>query len=165
MALDFFDRDQTLLDSGNKKASQCRYNFIFSADKAFKEKLSRLAEVLGVNNAEKNMREVIEKALDLALDRKDPKKKLEQGSRREKLMERKKSCPAENNSDPSKNRSRYIPSEVRERVLERASYRCEFRGPKGYRCTQRTGLEIDHKDPFARGGLVHRSSRREQSEQ
>jgi hypothetical protein len=46
-------------------------------------------------------------------------------------------------------RSRYLPAEVRERVLERAGYRCEFRGPDGTRCTSRTGLEIEHTKPFA----------------
>ena len=53
------------------------YNFQFSANKDFKEKLLRLAEVLGIESSEKNMQEVFEKALDLALDRKDTKKKLE----------------------------------------------------------------------------------------
>ena len=45
--------------------------------------------------------------------------------------------------------SRYIPSEVRERVLERAGYQCEYRGPDGVRCSCRTGLQIEHTKPFA----------------
>ena len=53
------------------------YNFRFSADKDFKDKLERLAEVVGIQNAQKNMAEIIEKALDIALEKKDPKKKLE----------------------------------------------------------------------------------------
>ena len=48
--------------------------------------------------------------------------------------------------------SRYIPSSVRERVLERACYQCEFTGTGGVRCSSRTGLEIDHIDPYAKGG-------------
>ncbi len=50
--------------------------------------------------------------------------------------------------------SRYIPSSVRERVLERACYQCEFTGTGGARCSARTGLEIDHIDPYAKGGGV-----------
>ncbi len=50
--------------------------------------------------------------------------------------------------------SRYIPSSVRERVLERACYQCEWTGPGGVRCSARTGLEIDHVDPYAKGGGV-----------
>ncbi len=48
--------------------------------------------------------------------------------------------------------SRYIPSSVRERLLERAGYRCEFRGPGGVRCTARTRLEVDHIHPVGKGG-------------
>ena len=44
-------------------------------------------------------------------------------------------------------RSRYIPSSVREHLLEHAGYRCEFRGPGGVRCTARTRLEVDHPIP------------------
>ncbi len=50
--------------------------------------------------------------------------------------------------------SRYIPSSVRERVLERACYQCEFTGTGGVRCSARTGLEIDHIHPYAKGGGV-----------
>jgi hypothetical protein len=46
-------------------------------------------------------------------------------------------------------RSRYLPAEIRERVLERAGHRCEFMGPDGTQCTSRTGLEIEHTKPFA----------------
>ncbi len=48
--------------------------------------------------------------------------------------------------------SRYIPSSVRERLLERAGYQCEFRGPGGVRCTARTRLEVDHINPIGKGG-------------
>jgi 5-methylcytosine-specific restriction endonuclease McrA len=48
-----------------------------------------------------------------------------------------------------KAQSRYIPSEVRERVFKRASYQCQYRGIDGRRCSSRTGLEIDHQRPFA----------------
>jgi 5-methylcytosine-specific restriction endonuclease McrA len=36
--------------------------------------------------------------------------------------------------------------------MEMASYRCEYHGPSGTRCTARAGLEIDHIEPYARGG-------------
>ena len=136
------------------------FNFRFSADRAFKEKLVRLAQVLGIENAQNNMQEVLEKALELALDRKDPKKKLERRIKRERLRERGKSSPAEENSESSMKRSRYIPDRVRELVLERASYCCEYRGPDGLQCTQRTGLAIDHIKPFARGGSNCKSNLR-----
>ena len=59
------------------------YNFRFSAGRDLKEKLERLAEVLGIANSTGRMPEVIEKALDLALEKKDPKRKLERRRKRE----------------------------------------------------------------------------------
>ena len=53
------------------------FNFRFSADQDFKDKFERLVEVLGVENAQKRMAAILEKALDIALEKKDPKKKLE----------------------------------------------------------------------------------------
>ena len=37
-------------------------------------------------------------------------------------------------------------------MLERAEYRCEFVGPSGVRCVERTGIEVDHVEPFGMGG-------------
>ena len=54
-------------------------------------------------------------------------------------------------SSPEKG-SRYIPSPVRERVLERAGYQCEWTGTGGVRCSARAGLEIDHIRSYAKGG-------------
>jgi hypothetical protein len=45
--------------------------------------------------------------------------------------------------------SRHVPDAVRDRVLERAGYQCEFVGPDGTRCTARTNLGIDHTRAFA----------------
>ena len=51
------------------------FNFRFSADRKFKEKFERLAEVLGVENPLQHMAEILERALDIALDKKDLKRK------------------------------------------------------------------------------------------
>ena len=134
------------------------YNFRFAADGEFKKKFERLAEVLGVENPQKNMAEVFEKAVDLSLENKDPKKKLErrlerkrrqsestEKSRPDEILAPATALPAEE----EKVKSRHIPSEVRERVHSRARYQCEYRGLDGTRCSSRTGLEIDHQRPFA----------------
>ena len=132
-------------------ARQDLFNFRFSADRKFKEKFERLAEVLGVENPLQHMAEIMERALDIALDKKDLKRKrarrLERKAKRRGETHREKTCP-----DKISN-SRYIPSAVRERVHERAGQQCEFQGPDGTRCRSRTGLEIEHQRPFA----LHRS--------
>jgi hypothetical protein len=69
------------------------------------------------------MAEIMEQALDIALDKKDLKRKrarrLERTSRNSDNF-RQKSCPGKISA-----KSRYIPSHVRERVHERAGYQCE----------------------------------------
>jgi hypothetical protein len=96
------------------------------------------------------MTDVFEKAMDISLDKKDPKRKRERRLERERKRSAasKKSRPDEISQD-EKAKSRYIPSEVRERVFERAGYQCEFRSADGTRCSSRTGLEIEHERPFA----------------
>ncbi len=60
--------------------------------------------------------------------------------------------PTHHPGDGSVVRSRHIPAVIRERVLERAGYRCEHSNGNGVRCSQRTGLNIDHVQPYALEG-------------
>ena len=125
-------------------ATADEFNFRFSADRNFKDKFERLAEVLGVENAQKHMAEILEKAIDIALEKKDPKKKLE---RRQKRAKAKSSLnEITKNDEPAK--SRYITPEVSERVYARAGYQCEYKAADGRRCNSRTGLQIEHVRPF-----------------
>ncbi len=126
------------------------FNFRFAADRGFKEKFERLAEVLGVENPLTHMATVLEQALDAALDQKDPKRK-----RQRRLEKARRRNTAEGKSRPDEiseeapAESRYISSEVQERLHERADYQCEYRAADGTRCTARAGLEIEHERPFA----------------
>ena len=147
------------------------YNFRFAAGKGLKEKLVRLAEVLGIENPDRHLAEIVERALDLALEKKDPQQKHERRLERERqrTFSAAESCPgkisdkaaeiadkareisakeiSDKNCVPAE--SRYIAAEVRERVLERVGYQCQYTSPQGTRCTSRTGLEIEHAKPFA----------------
>jgi hypothetical protein len=129
-----------------------QFNFRFTADRKFKEKFERLAEVLGVENPLQHMAKILEQALDIALDKKDLKRKrarrLERQARRP-VTARPKSRPDEIFPVKQRGNSRYIPSEVRERVHDRAGHQCEYVAPDGTRCRSRTGLEIEHQRPFA----------------
>ena len=122
------------------------FNFRFAADRKFKEKFERLAEVLGVENPLLHMTEIMEQALDIALDKKDLKRK------RARRLERQTKTGDQPRPGKVASRSRYIPSEVRERVHDRAGYQCEYRGRDGTRCRARTVLQIEHLRPFALSG-------------
>ena len=146
-------------------ATEARYNFRFSAGADFTEKFTRLAEVLGIESPHTHLEEIFDLALESALDKKDPKRKLERRRKREAKKETPRDPrPGEAATKTAKPRhedetagsgsespavTRYIPSEVRERVLERAGYRCQYRSPDGARCSSRTGLEVEHTKPFA----------------
>jgi hypothetical protein len=134
-------------------ATPTSYNFRFTADREFKDKFERLAEVLGVPNPLPHMAEILKQALDLALDKKDMKRKLERRkarqAKREDKTSQEKSRPDEIFGGAEYADSRYLSSEVQERVHARAGHQCEFRGPDGTRCRARTGLEIEHEKPFA----------------
>ena len=89
------------------------YNIRFSAEEAFKKKFERLAEVLGVHNPHRQMATLLEKALDIALEKKDPQQRLE---RRERRARAQKSSPR-----PAKERAGHrIPSEEDFLLVERA---------------------------------------------
>jgi hypothetical protein len=144
-----------------------RYNFRFSAGNEFTEKFERFAEVLGMESPHNHLEEIFDRAIEIALDKKDPKRKLARRREREAKKETSRPpCPGEAVKETatkevatrdesaeaaSGNRAvtRYVPSEVRERVLERAGYQCQYRGPDGVRCSCRIGLEVEHTKPFA----------------
>jgi len=64
----------------------------------------------------------------------DPKKKLQRRRKREPAAASR-SNEVQIENEPARTRSRYIPSEVTERVHERRNHRCEFRAEDGTRCT------------------------------
>ncbi|MCB9882905.1 MAG: HNH endonuclease [Planctomycetes bacterium] len=199
------------------------FNFRFAASGAFRDKLERLAEVVGVVDVTGNLAKLLDMAIEHALEAKDPRRKLE---RRRKREARKASAEQGSNAAPatasprpdlsgqsvcarglarqigplrpdklvfsgqsrrgwlenarrdarqdwpenwdevaitiaidiappvipSKPPSRYVSSELRELVFERASYRCEFVTGGGVRCDERTGLQVDHIVPHGLHG-------------
>ena len=166
------------------------FNFRFCAGKVFKDRFERLAEVLGFENPVRDMAEIFDLAVDVALEKKDPMRKrrrrLERELKRGAAASAPKSSPGEIFPEINKERdgtadhlrvegdagggavtagraaagtvepaapapanSHAVPDAVRERVLERAGYRCEYRAPDGTRCSSRTGLQVEHSKPFA----------------
>ncbi|MCB9881959.1 MAG: HNH endonuclease [Planctomycetes bacterium] len=147
------------------------FNFRFAASGAFKSKLERLAEVVGVVDVTGKLAELLDMAIEQALEAKDPQRKLE---RRRKREARKASAEQGSNAAPatasprpdevaiasetappvipSRPPSRYVSSELRELVFERANYRCEFVTGGGVRCGARTGLQVDHIVPHGMHG-------------
>ena len=102
----------------------------------------------------KHIAEILERTVDISHEKKGPKRKRERRleSQRAKDAPRAKSCPDKISTRPERKdrtESRYVPSEVRERVFERAGHQCQYTSADGTRCSARTRLEIEHERPFA----------------
>lgn len=150
-------------------ATEDTFNIRFNAGKEFEENFNRLCEVLGVENARTNIEKVLGQAIKIALDKKDPKRRLEQRRKREEKKKTAcsgKSCPGDGEEKEKQEKKkleahktkqtsesttaiRYVSQKVKERVFEKAGHQCEYQSPEGVRCSSRTGLQIDHILPFA----------------
>ncbi|HUL58980.1 MAG TPA: HNH endonuclease signature motif containing protein, partial [Anaeromyxobacteraceae bacterium] len=84
---------------------------------------------------------ILEKGLDLILDRSAKRRGLVAKPRKAKIP-----------SLPPERGSRYVPAEVRRAVWERDGGRCQFKLASGEICGSTYQVEIDHKTPYARGG-------------
>ena len=144
------------------------YNVRFAADKQFMDKLERAAEVAGVLNAHRNLAQVIEKALDVFLEKQDPQRRQQRCDSRQARKAAKATGgtprPDEvvnepNPPEPAK-RSRHIPLPIRDRLLEKAGHQCQYVSSEGVRCTERTLLVIDHIEPWGRGGTSEEANLR-----
>ena len=144
------------------------YNVRFAADRQFMEKLERAAEVAGVSNPHRNLAQVLEKALDLFLEKKDPQRRQQRREQREarKVEKTTGGIPGPDegvepsNSPEPAHRSRQIPLPVRDRLLQNAGHRCEYVSSEGVRCSERTRLAIDHIEPWGRGGTSEEANLR-----
>jgi hypothetical protein len=119
-----------------------------------------LVEVLGVENPLKNMAEVFERAVDISLDKKDPKRKRERRFEREREQRatQGKSRPDEivkpdgdTAGEEEKAKSRYISSEVRERVYGAEFIRAKIDAKKRQKASRGNAAVGRSAGPFHRG--------------
>ena len=150
----------------------------FTASVELLEKLNRLKGLLAHDRSTQNYAGLFEALADLSLRQLDPVEKFKRRIKRQlkKDAPRAKSVStaiatgnlgqtgsseqevvvkAPSPSAPKRRRimSRVVPQKVRDEVWERDGGRCTFVSCKtGRRCNSMHGLEIDHIQPFARGG-------------
>ena len=67
-------------------------------------------------------------------------------------ISRRKTIKRSVSSRPSTKKSRFIPKSVKVAVRERDNHQCSFVSQDGVRCTERHGLQFDHKVPYSAGG-------------
>ena len=120
-----------------------------SINEALLKKLERLAEVLGISSVKSQLPELLEKVADIALQVKDPALKPEN-----KPATKKPSPPASEStkSTEASKRSRYVSVKTRRKIFADAQYQCQYVSPDGKRCRQKTHLQVDHIQAFAKNG-------------
>src|SRR6188472_4545144 len=118
--------------------SASRYRVEFTASSEFCEKLERARELLSHSLPSGDLATLLERALDELIEREVRRR---QGA-----------------GKPRKRRelqlgSRHVPVEVARAVWERDGFRCAFVDAEGRRCSERRFLTLEHRIPFAFGGL------------
>ena len=111
------------------KSVETRYKLSFSVPEPVMKKL-RVAQALSSKGHE--LAELFEAMLDSFIESKRAKRA---PSKRTRAM-----------------RTRYISKATREDVFQRDNHRCAYVAPDGTRCASQVALEIDHIQPFSKGG-------------
>jgi 5-methylcytosine-specific restriction endonuclease McrA len=97
------------------------------------------------------MDEIIEVGLDLILERQAKRRGLVKNPRKN-APEEPSPQPAE--AVPSRRRTRYVPAAVRRAIWKRDDGKCQWKLDGGGICGSTRQLEIDHLEPFAKGGRI-----------
>ena len=134
--------------------SEARYRIQLNASAALKGKLEHLANLLSHSIPNRDLAEVIERAVDLAIARTENRRfgKTNQprsrGSISSGVQRSRKSAAA------GTHKREHLAHDLRRAVTERDEMRCAFRGPDGCRCTARAFLQFHHQEPWARHGTT-----------
>ena len=117
--------------------SEKRHRVQFTARDELRKKLERAQDLMRHANAEGDLAVVVERAVDLLLERLE-NQRLAKTSHPRQSTER---------SDSAR-----VSRSTRRAVFERDGERCTFTDAEGHRCPATTWLELDHVIPRARGG-------------
>ena len=116
-----------------------RFELRLTMSQQLHDKLRDAQELLGHAVPSGDIAEVLERALDEFIAKKE----------KSKFAATEKPRAARRSRDP-----RHIPAAVKRAVWERDHGRCTFVSDDGHRCGARKFLEYDHVQPFARGGTA-----------
>ena len=114
-----------------------RHKVQFTASDELRKKLERAQDLMRHVNAEGDLAVVVERAVDLLLEKLD----------KQRLGKTSRPRPSRGQSDTAR-----ISRATRRAVFERDGERCTFTDAEGHRCPATTWLELDHVIPRARGG-------------
>lgn len=129
--------------------SEARYRIQLNASASLKEKLDRLRALTSHSNPSGDIAVLIERALDLALEKVE--------KQRFAATDRPRATPrvfsqTKLSGQKSERRRAHVPNAVVREIAERDEFRCTYRGTNGRRCTARAFLQVHHELPWAHHG-------------
>jgi hypothetical protein len=119
--------------------SETRHKVQFTASGELRKKLEHAQDLMRHTNAEGDLAVVVERAVDLLLERLE----------KQRLGKTSRPRPSREQSDTAR-----VSRATRRAVFERDGERCTFTDAEGHRCPATTWLELDHVIPRARGGTT-----------
>jgi hypothetical protein len=124
-----------------KTADLSRVHITFS--RQFLRKLDAARDALSHSHPDASEQDILEAGLDLLLER---------SARRKGLVK----TPRTASEPPTspRPRSRYIPAHVRREVWKRDGGKCQWRTEDGSICGSTHRVQLDHIEPFAKGGAA-----------
>jgi 5-methylcytosine-specific restriction endonuclease McrA len=134
-----------------------KHKIQFIAGDNFMEKIQAMRALLSHRMPEATFEQVFDAAMEAYLDAHCPVRRKQRREQRQSRRANGMNCRPEDKSLPAlgvdkRHTSRHIPTAVRDAVFARDRGRCTFVGDSGRRCTATRYLEMDHIEPFARGG-------------
>ena len=132
----------------------------FLADKDFMKKYEEVRSLLSNRLSDTSFEKVFEALIVEFLERHSPDRKKARREKRKAAENRKPLAPRHANARNQSTRSRNIPAAVRDKVWARDGGRCSYVGKNGKQCESTHALQVDHIEPFARGGQNNASNLR-----
>ena len=108
-------------------------------DEAVAKKIERAKQILRHKYPKGKLEDILNEALDLLLEKKDPQRKFQKMTRKAAAK-------------PFKTSTRYLSTALKKEVWLRDQGMCTYIGKNGKACTEQGGLHYDHIHPFALGG-------------
>ena len=118
-----------------------RVKIELSASEGLAKKIQRAKELLRHKYPEGRLEDILNEALELLLNKKDPQRKISQ-----------KEPGASLEMPMAFSDTRYIPQRIKRVVWKRDEGQCSYTSPGGKKCREKNFLEMDHVHPFALGG-------------
>jgi len=139
-------RSVSKIEQPAPEKTEQKFEFRFSGSSRVMEKYTRVQQLESNKGKDATqLKQLFETLLDEYLKHRDPVARHERREKRVRRSSTKKGIS-------SRKRSRAIPAATRDKIFVRDEMKCCYVSPEGVRCDARRGLQVDHIQPYGKGG-------------